>query len=225
MIVLGTLYIMIILAATDVTVPTEVMSAVVAHYDSLLTGRTVSWEVALRRCPPVCAESLRISGVRGDEETGVPRGTRLCWVDVIADGHHRSLPVTVVVKPVELVPIAARDIPARTEMNDSLVEWRAQSTEKLGAAQLPNPEQLDGLWAKSPIPAGRVLTIRRLAKVPAVKIGQGLDIVSRKGLVEVHTAGRALEDSRIGEKIRVLNIDTGRRLKGRVESGGVVVVE
>ncbi len=222
---LGTLCLLTIFVNTCADRTAEATSAAASHYDSLLAGKTISHQIDVRHCPQVRAEAFSVTGVRGDEGVFLPRGTRLCWVDVIADGRQRTLPVTLKIRPVELVPVAACDIPARTVINDTLVLWRALPTDRLGAAQLPTPDRLGGLWSKFHVPSGSILTMQRLTEVPAVKVGQRLEIVSRKGHVEVRTAGRAMEDGRINQKVRVLNIATGRHLKGRVEMGGVVVVE
>lgn len=217
-----------IIVATLVAAPdfnAKIVETVIAHYDSIMKDRVVEWQLEIKRCQGLPAEKIEIIRARGDEGDLIPRGSRLCWVDVIADGIERSVPVTLVVKPVETVPVAKSVIQARSQIGDSLVKWRELETTKLGAACLPSKEQLKSMWSKVRIPAGAIITMNRLMPIPAVVIGHEIKLVSRIGVVDARIDGQALEDGRIGERIRVLNTSSGQRLKGVVESKGIVVVE
>lgn len=203
----------------------SLQDAVIKHYDQLLKGKCVDYRLEIKRCNSIQADNLEIIKVRGDEDTPVPRGTRLCWVDLIADGKSRSVPVSISVKPTEYVPVAKASIQPRTLLSDSLIEWRCLETAELGSSLLPTSDELRVMWTKVRIPRGAIVTRKRLRLIPAVVIGQEIEIVSRIGAVEAKVDGKALEDGRIGEKIRIQNLVSGQRLRGVIESKNVVVVE
>ncbi len=211
------------IGAQDIT--PAIKDAASAHYDSLLQSKCVDYSYEIKRCNPVVADDFKIIRVRGDEDVSVPRGTRLCWVDMIVDGKERSIPVSISIEPTEYVPVASVSIQPRTALSDSLIEWRCIETADLGSSQLLGRDEMKGMWAKVRIPKGAVVTKKRLKPIPAIVIGQEIEIVSRIGAVEAKVEGKALEDGRIGEKIRIENALSGQRLRGVIESEKVVVVE
>ena len=203
----------------------EIRTAVRDYYKPLLIERVISYEIDIKRCPRVNTGSFEITGVRGETGISLPRGNRLCWVDAVADGRVRAIPVTLTVRTRELLPVARCDIPPRTVLNDSLIEWRELSADKLGAKRFPSKKQTHGLWAKVPISAGTVLTMARLVPIPIVVVGQRLPIIARKGAVEIVMSGRALEDGLPGETIRVIDSETRKKYRGILNINGTVALE
>jgi len=203
----------------------EIQSAVREYYASFLDGNVCSWEIGFKRCPEVFAADFEIVKLRGEDGYAIPRGTRLCWIDAIIDGKNKSIPVTLSINTREMVPIAGCDIASRTQLNDSLVEWKSASTDRIGSTNLPNPEELKQYWTKVRIPYGSVITMPRIEPVPTVKIGQKLSLITRIGMVEIKTEAKALGDADEGESITVISIVNGKRLRGIVEQNGTVRVE
>ncbi len=203
----------------------EIQTAVRDYYKPLLVERVIGYEIDIRRCPRINAARFEITGIRGETGISLPRGNRLCWVDAVADGRVRAIPVTLTVRTRELLPVARCDIPPRTVLNDSLIEWRELSADRLGATRFPSKKQAEGLWTKVRISTGTVLTMARLVPIPAVVVGQRLPIVARKGAVEIVMSGRTLEDGFFGEEIRVINSETGKRYRGILDKNGTVVLE
>ncbi len=203
----------------------EIQTAVRDYYKPLLVEQVISYDIDIKRCPNVNAARFEITGIRGETGISLPRGNRLCWVDAVADGRVRALPVTLTVRTRELLPVARCDIPSRTVLNDSLVEWRELSADRLGATSFPSRKQAEGLWTKVRISAGTVLTMMRLQPIPAVVVGQRLPIIARKGAVEIVMYGRALKDGFSGEEIRVVNNETGKRYRGILDKNGAVLLE
>lgn len=118
----------------------EIQTAVRDYYKPLLIERVISYEIDIKRCPNVNAARFDITGIRGETGISMPRGNRLCWVDAVADGRVRALPVTLTVRTRELLPVARCDIPPRTVLNDSLVEWRELSADRPRCDKLPFQE-------------------------------------------------------------------------------------
>jgi len=235
---------LLILSAALATQPdrtADIEAAVVSYYENMLRGRVESWDIDVRRLPSVKAVSFEITNIHEDNTPSlprflapslprslapsIPRGTRLCWIGTIADGREKTIPVTLTIKTMEMLPVARCNIPPRTALNDSLVEWRVMAANKLGATRFPAADLIESYWAKVRIPVGSIIAMPRLARIPTVVIGQKLDLVVRSGQVEIKIEGKALQDGYTGDRIRVMNTYNGKHLKGVVESGDLVVLE
>lgn len=218
-------YLVIMSLIGAASVEQQLVSAATAYYDSILEDKVLNWEITVRRCTVPRSGDVTIIGVRGEELEMTPRGARICWVDAIVDGHERSLPVTLDIKTYEMLPVAVVDIPPRCLISDSLIEWRELESSRLGAADIPTRSVLDDYWSKVHIPRGAIIEYKRLNLIPMVVIGQHVSILLRVGTVEIKAPGKALEDGRLGERIRILNEASGSRLMAVVESAEIVVVE
>ncbi len=212
--------------AVSAQAPSSDLSArVESYYATVLAGRVVSYELDIRRLPEI-KPGVEVVAIHGEEKRSEPpRGSRVCWVKVKENGRFRDLPVTLTVKPIERVPVAKADIQPRTVLTRELYEMREVATQSFGATHIPSQEELKDVWAKVRIPGGSVFSERRIAPIPVVVVGQPLKIIFRLGRIEAVAEGQALEDGRIGENIRVLNLVSGFKVKGRVESENLVCVE
>ena len=84
-----------------------------------------------------------------------------------------------------------------------------------------NPEKV---VAKTRLPAGTPV-LKRFVEVPfAVKRGQLVKIVAEKGGIYVETTGKALQNGRVGDIIKVKNIYSGKVIEGRVKDEETVVI-
>ena len=203
----------------------DLEAAIDNYYSSILTGKVIGWEIEFRRYPELDERDYQITCVRGEDEMSIPRGMRLCWVDMIVDGRSKSLPVTLRIDTVEEVPLAREDIPPRTALDDSLVVWKVMKSNELGSTIFPSRNDICSQWSKVRIAKGNVISAPRIESIPQVAIGDDVVLISRCGTVEVKTKGKALGDGYIGEKIRVENGFNGKRLRGIVEDKGVILVK
>ena len=219
------LLIMTLLATAGPAASADIETAVQNYYSELLNDRVIHWEIEFKRCTEIKTPRYDITDVRGEDEISIPRGTRLCWVDVVEDGRRNSLPVTLKINTVEELPIARFDIPPRTALCDSLIEWRIINSNELGATTFPARNDIRGLWSKVRISAGNVIISPRVDRIPSVAIGDDVILIARSGKVEVKTVGKALGDGYIGDQIQVMNEFNGKRLKGVVENAGMVLIE
>jgi len=218
------LFLILVAAATPAPAG-DLEAAVQDYYGALLTDKVLSWEMEFKRCPELPSGNCRIVGMRGENELSIPRGTRLCWVDVQNEGKTKSMPVTVKITTVEEIPLARIDIPPRTVLTDSLIEWRVMTSTDLGSTSFPARTDVKSLWSRVRIPSGNILTMPRLEPVPAVAMGDEVTLISRSGSVEVKTTGQALEDGYMGDIIKVKSEFNNRKLKGLIEAGRRVVVQ
>jgi len=221
---ISTAYILALATLSVISIESEFEAAVTEYYGSLLGGKVSSWEIELKRYNIPRGEDFDIQNVRGESDDQIPRGSRLCWVDMLVNGRKHSIPVTLVVRPTELLPVSTMIISPRTTIVDSMITWKEIETSKLGATKIPQKDELVNYWTKVSIPKGVVIDHRRLRVIPAVVIGQEVSLVSQIGSIEVKIAGKALEDGRVGERIRVQNINSQKRLRGVVMPNKTVMV-
>ncbi|MBE0617101.1 MAG: flagellar basal body P-ring formation protein FlgA, partial [Proteobacteria bacterium] len=77
-------------------------------------------------------------------------------------------------------------------------------------------------WAR--VEAGTDSPTALRAQRPAVQRGDAVQLVAQVGGVTATTVGRALEAGRVGERVRVENIGSGRTVAGVLLDGGLVDV-
>lgn len=95
-----------------------------------------------------------------------------------------------------------------------------------GAAQalLVDPAQAIGRVARRHLQAGSVLSHADLQAQPLVHRGQTVDLLTRRGNVEVRVSARALRDGALGQQVAVRNLSTGKNVQGTVQADGSVMV-
>jgi len=119
------------------------------------------------------------------------------------------------------VVVLAADAPANQPLGEQalVLERRDISTVPDASSDL---SQLAALSPRRPMRAGEIVRTRMLAATLLVKRGDTVAIVVRSGPVEVRNAGEALEAGREGQVLRVRNAATGRVIRARVLSEGMV---
>lgn len=198
--------------------------ALCSYYQLRLEGRVQKWSLQIRQVAP-SARQLRDLSVHGDEGPGVPRGARLCWVSGERQGQTYRYPVSVFITTWEKVPVAIRDIPPRTDITSDLFEYQERETTHLGALTICPPEVLHKGWAKTAIPKGEILTDQRVIPKPRITVGEEVQVIYRKGGLEVRLRGKALQDGNLGETVKVLNPSSKVRVEGVVSDWGEVSVQ
>lgn len=87
------------------------------------------------------------------------------------------------------------------------------------------PVDVDGARAIADVPAGQVLRRQMLVTAPLVRSGEPVTVTFRAGGFEVQARGLAMQAGRLGELIKVVNPDSGRRLSARVVGPATVEVD
>jgi flagella basal body P-ring formation protein FlgA len=85
-----------------------------------------------------------------------------------------------------------------------------------------DPAVVVGKEARRNLAASAVVVASQLAEPLAVERGNKVQIVARRGGVEITSAGEALSDGRLGAQVRVRNLNSGRIVHAWVESPGRV---
>lgn len=87
------------------------------------------------------------------------------------------------------------------------------------------PTDVTGARATTDLPAGQVVQRQMVVPSPLVRSGEAVTITVRVGGLQVQTRGVAAQAGRMGEVIRVVNADSGRRLSARVVGPAAVEVQ
>ena len=87
-----------------------------------------------------------------------------------------------------------------------------------------DPSQVVGKQLVRTLRAGSALGPRDLESVPLVERGDLVRIVARVGGVVASTMGKSLETAGVGDLVRVENLQSGRKLTGVLQEGGVVEI-
>lgn len=116
-----------------------------------------------------------------------------------------------------LRPVARGAVLAEADVEPAVVD-------AAGWPLRPLPTTAVGARLTTDVPAGQVLQRPMLVPAPVVRSGEPVTITVRAGGLQVQTKGVAAQAGRVGDLIRVINPDSGRRLSARVVGPGVVEV-
>lgn len=105
------------------------------------------------------------------------------------------------------------------------LEIAERDTARLHKAFYADSSRLAGLRAKRNVQAGKVVTPSMLTRNQVVSRGSQVEILANAGNLEVRMRGKALANGAIGERIRVQNLTSGRKITGLVIEPGVVQVQ
>jgi flagella basal body P-ring formation protein FlgA len=95
-------------------------------------------------------------------------------------------------------------------------------------SELVYPKDLEALLGKvlkKDVAAGTVLTNTILDSPQVIRRGEMVTIVGESKLLSVKAKGKAEEPGRLGDRIRVRNLSSGREVFGTVTEGRVVTVD
>jgi len=138
-------------------------------------------------------------------------------VEVIRDGKAvRSLSVPAVVHISATAVTAARKI-ASGEMitEQDMRESRIETTD-IGVVLLRDPKEIEGKIARRAFAAGDLLTLEAFTDPLLVRRGDTVSLRLERGGIALTSSGRAEENGRLGEVIRVKNDDFSSIVRARV---------
>ncbi|GEM_PF-1533080 len=137
------------------------------------------------------------------------------------NGSTGRVDLLVKVSMVESVVVALRNLAWHEVIGEGDVALMEREIDPLYPAA-KSLSQVIGKRLKKPIRKGDVVITSYLESPPVVKRGSAVVIVAQVGGVSVKAQGKACESGGIGDKIEVLNISTGRRIKALVLGPGMV---
>ena len=206
--------------------------------DQLIKNR----ESYLAKHSPWPKDSTQIKRVRCPEKVILPRG-KLRWTVHHEGRTHWVGPVRLIVtfwvndKPVRRIPIQA-DLLVRQQFLKVRAKLRrghvvqpddvivtARLTDSFNEMYLHNPNEAVGKQLLRTVLQGQLLTKSMVREVPWVKRGQQVRILAENDHIKVVTTGRALEDGKEGDQVRVVNTSSGKQIYATVKGPGMVVVQ
>jgi len=180
-------------------------------------------------------QPVKLDGVRKEHIKLVPlikaldrlSGTIQVPVEVYAQGRVQSRQyVTLELRLFQVAPIAKRRIEAGETLTPENIAFRRIPID--GRTSLPDKEQVIGRKARRTI---RPLQVVRLADLepdrqdqPVIRPREVVELVVQRPGLRVTARGESLETGRIGDLIRVRNVDSRAIIVGRVVGPGVVEV-
>jgi flagellar basal body P-ring formation protein FlgA len=122
------------------------------------------------------------------------------------------------------VAVAAHAIVAGTVLAAKDMRVEEHDVSELPAGFLDDPAIAVGLTAGRPISGGAFLTNQQLVAAKAVQRGQSVTLVADAGGMSVRTAGKALSDGLVNQRVRVENLSSGKIVEGIARSEQVVEI-
>jgi flagella basal body P-ring formation protein FlgA len=120
--------------------------------------------------------------------------------------------------------IAAHAIVAGSVLTDKDLRVEQHDIPELPQGYMDDPTVVVGLTASRSISSGAVITNQFLLGAKAVQRGQSVTLVADAGGMSVRMAGRALTDGLVNQRVRVVNISSGRIVEGVARSEQIVEI-
>ena len=122
------------------------------------------------------------------------------------------------------VVVAQNDLPRRTRLAAPLLTLQEVDVSKLRGDYFTSIHQLQGVETRNRVRAGEVISSTNLIAAAAVNKGEQIVIVATNAKISVRMLGEALDNGKIGEQIRVRNLQSGRVIRALVVARGRVEV-
>jgi flagellar basal body P-ring formation protein FlgA len=146
-------------------------------------------------------------------------------VNFFVDGKQvRNVPISGKVSVKQELVKASRRINQGQVLAREDVSRVLESSTQLQRDVLIDPEEAVGKKALRTIQPGQAVSAQMLESPPVIKKGSRVQIVARNELIRVSASGKATEDGRMGEEVRVVNLSSGKEIQGTVKGPGVVEV-
>ncbi|MCW8890266.1 MAG: flagellar basal body P-ring formation chaperone FlgA, partial [Sedimenticola sp.] len=144
-------------------------------------------------------------------------------VGIRCNGSHRwtlYVPVSLTIEKAVLV--ASRELSRGTILTAADFKTEIRDVARLHRGYLTTEQQVIGKKLKRTVHSDNVLTPSQLTIQHAVKKGSQVIILANIGSLQVRMQGKALGNGAIGERIKVENSSSSRRIEVTVISPGIV---
>jgi len=142
-----------------------------------------------------------------------------------ADANPWSLHVPVTVTVYKNVIVTARSLSRGEVLTESDFKRVKYDMSQLPAGYIEDPIYGIGMELKRRLATGVPMTTSMMKKPNIIKRGQQVSIVARAGGMEVRMSGKALAHGAVGDRIRVLNVKSKKKLEGTVTPSGDIKVD
>ena len=128
------------------------------------------------------------------------------------------------VKVFQNVVVTSRNVQAQEALSADNLRYQRLELGSLPAGYLTDIREAVGKVSRRALPAGSILTSKSIEPPLVIKRGQTVIIAAQTGAITITARGRALEDGRIGETIRVQNITSRKTITATVVDENTVQV-
>ena len=135
-----------------------------------------------------------------------------------------TLYVTVKVELTKNVLVANRRLERGEIISKGDFRLEKRMVSGLHGEYIESPDNAVGSVLKLALKRGAVISPRQLRRQPAVTRGSQVIILGRGDGIEVRMSGEALSDGSLGQRIKVRNSSSSRRVEGTVVGRGAVEV-
>lgn len=167
-----------------------------------------------------CASPLEVYFPAGSRDIG-----RITVGVKCTDSKPWSLHVPITVTVHKDVIVAAKSLSRGDLLTRSDFKRVKYDMSKLPAGYIEDPAYGLGMELKRRLSIGVPLTASMLRKPKIIERGQQVSIVARAGSMEVRMSGKALANGAVGERIRVLNVKSKKKLEGTIMPSGEIRVD
>lgn len=120
--------------------------------------------------------------------------------------------------------ITTRALARGAQLGPGDVRLAEAEVSTLGQGYLQSMDEIQGLAARRPLPAGTVLNPSQVISPHLVRRGDRVTLVNVLGPIQVEMLGEAVTDAARGERVRVRALNSDKIIEGWVESASVVKV-
>lgn len=186
--------------------------AIIDHFDARLARFGGRAEVIFDRgAEQSLALSAPVYTFRVSQKSELLLGLIPVDVDVHANGRFKqTVSLIARVTMTREVVLARRPVNQGAAIREADVERVTMSHSSLDDLPLREPNRVVGQRAKRFMPVGTPIHAGMLEEVPLVKRGQLITLISRAGLVNIVTTGKASMDGLLGDSITVRAVDNSR---------------
>ena len=135
---------------------------------------------------------------------------------------HYYVPVRIV--GISTVVVAAHALVMGTVLQAADLKVEQHDVSELPLGFLDDPNVAVGLTVSRPVSGGAYVTNQQLVASKAVQRGQSVTLVADAGGMTIRTAGRALTDGLVNQRVRVTNLSSGKVVEGIARSAQVVEI-
>jgi len=158
--------------------------------------------------------------------SGNYEGTVFLTTELSVNGHSvKVLPLRVKVEISHPVVVTKRNIEKGDKFTTENVVISRRPTSAVMRGSIGRLEDVLGRSAAAPIPPGTVVRMTEIFDPPLIKQGSLVQAVVRKANVEITVEARAVENGKVGDRIRVENTESHKVLKGKVLNEKTVLVD
>lgn len=123
------------------------------------------------------------------------------------------------------VVVARRPIPRHAPLDPEVLAVRRMDVADAPARPFRAADELSGTRASRRIGAGTPIRPDLAERPPAVQRGDRVRILARSPGLEISALGEVRTPGAVGNRVRVVNVDSGKRLDGRVLDSDTVAVD